>query len=53
MLNNLETTKLELQLGEDRQSPHQGLLDAIEDVRERLEHLERLLREKPIPDRQR
>lgn len=53
VLNNLETAKLELQLGEDRQNPHHGLLDAIEDVRERLERLERLFREKPIPDRQR
>jgi voltage-gated sodium channel len=53
VLNNLETAKLELQLGEDRQSPHHGMLDAIEDVRERLERPERLLREKPIPDRQR
>ena len=53
VLNNLETTKLELQLREDRQNPHHGLLAAIGDVREQLERLERLLREKPIPDRQR
>ena len=53
VINNLETAKREHQRGADRRSPHHRLLEAIEDVRGRLERLERLLREKPIPDSQR
>ena len=47
VLNNLETAKTELQAAEDRRSPHHGLLAAIEEVKARLEELERDLRQQP------
>lgn len=45
VINNLEAAKLEHQAEVDSQSPHHSMLQAIEDVRGRLGHLERLLRE--------
>jgi voltage-gated sodium channel len=51
VLNNLEAAKVELQAGEDRESPHHGLLEAIEDVKGRLEELERRLREEAVTAR--
>jgi voltage-gated sodium channel len=53
VLNNLESAKIELQAAEDRRSPHHGLLTAIEEVKARLEELERDLREQPMAGRQR
>jgi voltage-gated sodium channel len=47
VINNLESVKLEQQQEQDQRSPHEHLLAAIEDLRGRLEHLERLLREAP------
>jgi voltage-gated sodium channel len=47
VLNNLETAKIEIQAAEDRRSPHHRLLAAIEDVKARLEEVERDLREEP------
>jgi len=47
VLNNLESAKLELQAGEDRQNPQHALLQAIEEVKARLEELERGLRAQP------
>jgi hypothetical protein len=41
----------ELQAGEDRQNPHHAVLEAIEEVKARLEELERRLREPPLPAR--
>jgi voltage-gated sodium channel len=49
VLNNLETAKIELQAAEDRRSPHHRLLAAIEDVKTRLEEVERDLREEQPP----
>lgn len=49
VINNLESAKLEQQAEADTSSPHHGLLHAIEDVRVRLERLERVLRETPAP----
>jgi voltage-gated sodium channel len=49
VINNLETVKVEQQADEDRRSPHGGILLAIEDLRERLAQLERLLRDMPGP----
>lgn len=51
VLNNLETSKVELQAGEDRRSPHQAVLETIEEVQARLEELERHLRERPVAER--
>lgn len=51
VLNNLETAKVELQAGEDRRSPHHVVLETIEEVKERLEQLERHLREGPVGER--
>jgi voltage-gated sodium channel len=45
VINNLETVKLEQQADADRASSHHTLLQAIEDVRGRLEELERRLRQ--------
>ncbi|MEX2222767.1 MAG: ion transporter [Candidatus Rokuibacteriota bacterium] len=45
VLNNLETSKIELQTGEDRRNPHHAVLEAIEEVKARLAELERHLRE--------
>ena len=45
VLNNLEAAKVELQAGEDRQSPQHALLQAIEETKTRLEDLERRLRQ--------
>ena len=45
VINNLETVKLEQQADADRRSPHHALLEAIEDVRQRLQILERQLRD--------
>jgi voltage-gated sodium channel len=47
VLNNLASAKIELQAGEDRRSPHRAVLEAIEEVKARLEELERHLREEP------
>lgn len=44
VINNLETVKLEQQADADRRNPHHALLEAIEDVRTRLEDLERHVR---------
>ncbi len=49
VLNNLETAKIELQAAEDRRSPHHRVLAAIEDVKTRLEEVERDLREEQPP----
>lgn len=51
VLNNLESAKIELQAAEDRRNPHHQLLTTIEEVKARLEELERNLREQPIPGR--
>jgi hypothetical protein len=48
VLNNLETAKVELQAGEDCGNPQHALLQAIEEVKARLEDLERRLREQPV-----
>jgi voltage-gated sodium channel len=53
VLNNLQTAKVELQAGEDRRSPHHSVLAAIEEVKARLEELERHLREQPMAGAQR
>jgi voltage-gated sodium channel len=45
VLNNLEAAKVELQVDEDRQHPQQALLRAIEETKDRLEDLERRLRQ--------
>ncbi|MCI0546527.1 MAG: ion transporter, partial [Candidatus Rokubacteria bacterium] len=47
VINNLEAAKLEHQAESDKLSQHHGLLEAIEDVRQRLGHLEQLLRASP------
>jgi voltage-gated sodium channel len=47
VINNLESAKLEHQAEEDRRSPHEPALRAIEEIRTRLEKLERVLREAP------
>jgi voltage-gated sodium channel len=49
VINNLEAAKLEHQLEADRLSQHRGLLEAIEEVRHRLDGLEQLLRTSPAP----
>jgi hypothetical protein len=43
----VESAKLEHQAEEDRRSPHEPALRAIEEVRTRLDKLERVLREPP------
>ena len=48
VINNLESAKLEEQLEEDRRNPHVALLQAIEDAKGRLDHLEDVLRELPL-----
>jgi voltage-gated sodium channel len=45
VLNNLEAAKVELQVDEDRQHPQHALLRAIEETKDRLEDLERRLRQ--------
>jgi voltage-gated sodium channel len=47
VINNLELAKLEQQADADRRSPQHALLTAIEDVRQRLQILERQLRDTP------
>jgi voltage-gated sodium channel len=50
VINNLETAKLEEQLADDRRSPHHGALQGLEDIRRRLDDVERLLRPRgPVP----
>jgi voltage-gated sodium channel len=49
VINNLESVKHEQRLHADRDSAHHGLLEAIDDVRQRLEDLEERLRATP-PD---
>jgi len=44
VLNNLVTAKTEFQAREDRANPHHAVLEAIEEVKARLEDLERRLR---------
>lgn len=51
VLNNLESAKIELQADEDRRSPHHAVLESIEDVKARLEELERHLRTGPMAER--
>jgi voltage-gated sodium channel len=53
VLNNLETVKIELQAGDDRRNPHHAVLEAIEELKVRLEDLERRLREPSAPARAR
>ena len=48
VINNLESAKLEEQLEEDRRNPHVAILQAIEDAKGRLDHLENVLRELPL-----
>ena len=48
VINNLESAKLEEQLEEDRRNPHVAVLQAIEDAKARLDHLESVLRELPL-----
>ena len=50
VLNNLETAKVELQAGDDRKNPQRALLEAIEEVKARLEELEKRLRDRPLTD---
>jgi voltage-gated sodium channel len=47
VINNLDAVKLEQQEDADRQSPHHALLHAIDEVRTRLEDLERHVRAAP------
>ena len=47
VINNLESVKLEQQAESDRLSAHHEVLKAIREVRERLEDVERRLREAP------
>lgn len=47
VINNLEAAKLEHRAEADRQSQHHGVLEAIQDLRARLDRLEQLLRAKP------
>jgi hypothetical protein len=49
VINNLEAAKLEQQADVDRRSPYHALLSAIEDIRGRLEDMERHLREASQP----
>jgi hypothetical protein len=44
VLNNLQSTKIELQAGEDRRNPQRALLESIGAVKAQLEELERQLR---------
>ena len=44
VINNLESAKLEHQTETDRRGPHQDVLQAVGEIRDRLEHLERLVR---------
>jgi voltage-gated sodium channel len=48
VLNNLETAKHELQAAEDRANPQHAVLEAIEELKERLDQMERRLREAPF-----
>ena len=47
VINNLESAKLEHQAAEDRLNPHHGALQALEEIRQRLKDLERMLRVAP------
>lgn len=47
VINNLESAKLEQQAEADARSAHHALLRTIEDLRGRLEELERQLRAAP------
>ena len=49
VINNLETAKLEHQAVEDARSPHHLALEALAEVRHRLDHVERVLREGATP----
>ncbi len=49
VINNLESVKHEQQADADRHSPHHALLRSIEDIRARLEEMERQLREAGPP----
>ena len=51
VINNLESAKIEHQAVEDSGNPHRGLLRAIDDVRGRLDDVERLLRASPLVPR--
>ena len=46
VINNLESAKLEHQTEADRQGPHLDVLQAIAEIRDRLDRLERLVRER-------
>ena len=47
VINNLESVKLEQLAEADRRSPHEALLKALDEIRERLDHMERHVRETP------
>jgi hypothetical protein len=49
VINNLESVKHEQQADADRHSPHHALLQSIEDIRARLEEMERQLRDTGPP----
>jgi voltage-gated sodium channel len=49
VINNLESAKVEQQVAEDRRSPHHGALEGLEEIRQRLDHVERLLRAQAPP----
>lgn len=49
VINNLESVKHEQQVDADRESVHRGVLESIEDVRQRLAELEDRLRALPPP----
>ncbi len=49
VINNLDAAKLEQQADADRGTPHHALLQTIEDVRRRLDDLERQLRDLSRP----
>lgn len=44
VINNLESVKLEQRAEADRQNPHHALIEAVEEIRERLDQMERHLR---------
>jgi voltage-gated sodium channel len=49
VINNLESAKVEQQVAEDRRRPHHGALEALEEIRQRLDQVERLLRANAPP----
>lgn len=49
VINNLESVKLEQLAEADRHNPQHALLQAVEEIRERLDEMERRLRDKGLP----